>query len=93
MIEPRSTFIEEGSILRILIYLPEIGEEKIRLSLEKHRTQVTLIASGFTMQYKKSISLPCEVRFRKKVFSDGVLEIMLENLSLNPFHNQFESIS
>jgi len=74
--EPETTLLDEGKFLRILTKLPGIAEEKIRIDLEK--TLVTIVASDSRNTYKKVITLPCEVRFSKKRFSDGVLELVLE---------------
>jgi HSP20 family molecular chaperone IbpA len=74
--EPATTLLDEGKHLRILTKLPGIAEEKIRIDLEK--TSVTIVASGTRNTYKKVITIPCEVRFSKKRFSDGVLELILE---------------
>jgi HSP20 family protein len=75
-IEPTTTLLDEGKFLRILIELPGIAEEKIKIDLEKNT--VTILASDTVFQYKKVITIPCEVRFSKKRFSDGVLELTLE---------------
>ena len=77
-IEPATTLIDEGKFLRILTELPGIAEEKIRIDLENSSTSITIVASDTVKQYKKVIVIPCEVRFRKKKFSDGVLELTLE---------------
>jgi HSP20 family molecular chaperone IbpA len=75
-IEPVTTLINEGKFLRIVTELPGIAEEKIKIDLEK--TTVTIVASDTALQYKKVITVSCEVRFCKKRFSDGVLELTLE---------------
>ena len=77
-IEPVTRLIDEGKFLRILTELPGIAEEKIRIDLENSSTSITIVASDTMKQYKKVIVIPCEVRFRKKKFSDGVLELTLE---------------
>jgi HSP20 family molecular chaperone IbpA len=77
--EPATTFIDEGKFLRILAELPGIAEEKIKIDLEK--TTITIVASDTVKQYKKVIEIPCEVRFSKKRFSDGILELSLEKIS------------
>jgi HSP20 family molecular chaperone IbpA len=78
IIEPVTKLYDNGKFLHILTKLPDIGEEKIKIDLENHSTSVTIIASDLGKQYKTSISVPCEVSFSKKRFSDGVLEIILE---------------
>lgn len=77
-IEPAITLFDEGKFLRILTELPGVAEEKIKIDLENSSTSVTIVAMDHTKQYKKVISIPCEVRFSKKRFSDGVLELILE---------------
>jgi HSP20 family molecular chaperone IbpA len=79
--EPSTTVLDEGKFLRILTELPGIAEEKIRIDLENHSTSLTIIASDTTIQYKKVIAIPYEVRFNKKRFSDGVLELILEKIN------------
>jgi len=78
MIEPVTTVIDEGKFLRILTELPGIAEEKIKIDLENHSTSVTIVAVNTMKQFKSVITIPCEVRFSKKLFSDGVLELTLE---------------
>ena len=75
-IEPVTTLFDEEKILRIRSELPGISEEKIRIDLDKN--SVTIWASGTENQYKKVISLPFDVKFSKKRFSEGVLELTLE---------------
>jgi len=77
-IEPATTLIDEGKFLRILTELPGIAEEKIRIDLENSSTSITIVATDTVKEYKKVIVIPCEVRFRKKKFSGGVLELTLE---------------
>ncbi len=78
IIEPATTLIDEGTTFRIITELPGIAEEKIRIDLENQSTLVTIVAVNTVKQYKKVITIPCEVRFSKKRFSDGVLELTLE---------------
>jgi len=82
-IEPATTLIDEGKFLRILTELPGIAEEKIKIDLENQSTSVTIVASDTVFQYKKVITIPCEVRFSKKRFSNGVLELTLEKNKKN----------
>ncbi len=83
IIEPATTLIDEGKILRIITKLPGIAEEKIKIDLENRSTSVTIVATDSVIQYKKVITIPCEVRFCKKRFSDGVLELTLEKNGKN----------
>ena len=73
---PETTVLDEGKFIRILIQLPGIAEEKIRIDLEK--LSVTIIATDTEKQYRKVITLASEVRLSKKRFSNGVLELILE---------------
>lgn len=77
-IEPDTTLFDDGKFLHILTRLPDIAEEKIKIDLENHSTSVTIAASDTDKQYRTSISVPCEVRFSKKRFANGVLELTLE---------------
>jgi HSP20 family molecular chaperone IbpA len=77
-IEPVTTLFDDRKFLRIITELPGIAEEKIRVDLENSSTQLTIIAADTAMQYKKVITIPCDVKFSKKRFSDGVLELTLE---------------
>jgi HSP20 family molecular chaperone IbpA len=78
IIEPKTTVIDEGKFLRILTELPGIEEQKIKIDLENYSTSVTIVAVNTVKQFKKVITIPCEVRFSKKRFSDEVLELTLE---------------
>jgi HSP20 family molecular chaperone IbpA len=75
-LEPAITVLDEGKFLRIIAELPGILEEKIRIDLEK--TSVTIVASDTGKTYKKVITVPCDIRFSKKRFSEGILELILE---------------
>jgi HSP20 family protein len=77
-IEPATTLVDEGKFLRIVTELPGVAEEKIKIDLENDATSITIVASDSVKQYKKVITIPRQVRFSKKRFSDGVLEITLE---------------
>ncbi|HJX56244.1 MAG TPA: hypothetical protein VJ350_05335 [Methanoregula sp.] len=77
-IEPITNLFDEGKFLRIVTELPGISEEKIKIELENISTSLTIIASDTVKQYKKVIAIPHEVRFCKKRFSDGILELTLE---------------
>jgi HSP20 family molecular chaperone IbpA len=77
-IEPATTLVDEGKYLRIVTRLPGIAEERIKIDLEDSPVEVTIVASDTAKHYKKVITIPGEVRFSKKRFSDGVLELVLE---------------
>jgi HSP20 family molecular chaperone IbpA len=83
-IEPVITVIDEGKFLRIIAELPGIAEERIKIDLENHSTSVTIVAVNTVKQFKRVITIPCEVRFTKKRFSDGVLELTLEKTNPAP---------
>jgi HSP20 family molecular chaperone IbpA len=83
-VEPVITVIDEGKFLRIVAELPGIAEEKIKIDLENHSTSVTIVAVNTVSQFKRVITIPCEVRFSKKRFSDGVLELTLEKTNSAP---------
>jgi HSP20 family molecular chaperone IbpA len=76
IMEPVTTLRDEGKFIHISMELPGIGEEKIRIDLDK--TIITIVASDSSRQYKKVIFLPVEVIFARKKFSDGVLFLTLE---------------
>ena len=76
IVEPATTLLDEGKFLHILTELPGVHEEMIRIDVEK--TTVTIAASDAGRQVKKMITLPCEVSFCIKRFSEGVLTLILE---------------
>ena len=77
-IEPVTTVIDEGKFLRIIAELPGMAEEKIKIDLDNHSTSVIIGAVNTVSQFRRVITIPCEVRFSKKRFSDGILEVTLE---------------
>jgi HSP20 family molecular chaperone IbpA len=83
-VEPTTTLHDDGKFFCILTELPGIAEEKIKIDLENHSTSVTIIAADTVIQYKKVIIIPYEVRFSKKRFSNGVLELTLEKTDPAP---------
>jgi HSP20 family molecular chaperone IbpA len=78
VIEPVTTVFDEGEFLRIRTELPGIEEQKITIDLENKSTLVTIVAVNTVRQFKKVITIPCEVRFSKKRFLNGVLDLTLE---------------
>jgi HSP20 family molecular chaperone IbpA len=80
-IEPATTLLDEGKFFRILTELPGIAEERIKIDLETSPATVIIVASDSVKQYKKVIAIPCEVRFSRKRFSGGVLELILEKIT------------
>lgn len=77
-VEPVTTLVDEEKFVRILTELPDVAEEKIRINLENKSSSVTIVAANSSKMYKKVITIPYEVRFFKKRFSDGILELTLE---------------
>jgi len=82
IIEPVTTFIDEGKFFRIRTELPGIEEQKIRIELENNPASVTILAMNTLTQFEKKIPLPYQVRFSTKRFSDGVLELTLEKIRI-----------
>ncbi len=78
IIEPVTTLCNEGKFIHIVSKLPGIAEEKIKIDIDIEKTSVTIIAADTTKMYKKIISLPGDVIFNKKRFSDGELHITME---------------
>jgi len=74
--EPATTLLDGGKFLQISAELPGVHEEMIRIDVEK--TIVTIAASDAGKRVKKMITLPCEVNFCMKRFSEGVLTLTLE---------------
>ncbi|HWQ66818.1 MAG TPA: Hsp20/alpha crystallin family protein [Methanospirillum sp.] len=80
-IEPSTSFLDKAKYLSIIIELPDIEEERIRIDLENQLNLVTIVATNARTHYKKEISLPCEVKLSKKRYADGILELTLEKLN------------
>lgn len=76
ILEPVTSFSDEGKFIHIITELPGIAEEKIRIDLEK--TTITIVASDNCTRYKKVIIFPVEVLFSKKRFSEGELHLTVE---------------
>jgi len=76
VIEPVVNLSDEGNYIRVTAELPGIQEKTIRIDLEKFT--LTLSAMGDGRTYKKELLLPAKMRFGKKRFRNGVLEISLE---------------
>jgi HSP20 family molecular chaperone IbpA len=81
IVEPATTIVDEGTFLRIFTELPDIAEEKIKIDLENHSTSVTVAVSDTVKPYKGVITIPGEVKFSKKRFSNGILELTLEKIT------------
>jgi HSP20 family molecular chaperone IbpA len=78
MIEPVTTLHNEGKFIHIVSKLPGISEEKIKIDIDLEKTTITIVAADTTKIFKKIISLPGDVIFSKKRFSDGELHLTVE---------------
>jgi HSP20 family molecular chaperone IbpA len=78
IIEPVTTFRNEGNLIHIVTKLPGIAEEKIRIDIDLEKTTITIVAADTSKIYKKVITLPGNVVFRNKRFSDGELHLTVE---------------
>jgi copper chaperone CopZ len=67
-IEPVTTLHDEGKLIHIVTKLPGIAEEKIRIDIDLDTSKM----------YKKVITLPGNVVFSNKRFSDGELHLVVE---------------
>ena len=77
IIEPVTTLHNDGKFIYIVSKLPGIAEEKIKIDIDHEKTMITIVAADTTKVYKKIISLPGNVIFSKKRFSDGELSLTL----------------
>ncbi|MFA5294430.1 MAG: hypothetical protein WC382_02815 [Methanoregulaceae archaeon] len=75
-VEPEMDIFDEGNYLRIVTELPGVSEEKIKIDLEQ--TTLIISASERGRDYRKRVSLPCEVTLGKKKYQNGILELILE---------------
>ena len=78
IIEPVTTFRNEGNLIHIVTKLPGIAEEKIRIDIDLEKTTITIVAADTTKMYKKVITLPANAVFSNKRFSDGELYLTVE---------------
>jgi HSP20 family protein len=74
--EPVTDLVDEGEYIRVLVELPGVSEEKIRIDLE--RSVLTISASDDGLTFKKDLAIPGTVRLGEKYFQNGVLEIHLK---------------
>jgi HSP20 family molecular chaperone IbpA len=77
-IEPVTTLHNEGKLIHIVTKLPGIAEEKIRIDIDLEKTTITIVAVDTSKMYKKVITLPGDVVFSNKRFSDGELHLIVE---------------
>jgi HSP20 family molecular chaperone IbpA len=78
LIEPETSLHDEGKLIYIVTKLPGIAEEKIRIDIDLEKTTITIVAADTTKMYKKVITLPGNVVFSNKRFSDGELLLVVE---------------
>ena len=78
IIEPLTTLRNEGKFIHIMTKLPGIVEEKIRVDIDLEKTTITIIAADTSKIFRKVITLPGNVVFSKKQFSDGELHLVME---------------
>jgi len=78
IIEPLTTLRNEGKFIHIMTKLPGIAEEKIRVDIDLEKTRITIVAADTSKIFKKVITLPGNVIFNKKQFSDGELHLIVE---------------
>jgi HSP20 family molecular chaperone IbpA len=67
---------DDDQTIHVIIPLDGIAEEQIRIDLE--RTTLTLFIAKEQRVIKKAIRVPGGMRFFKKVYHDGILEIFLK---------------
>jgi HSP20 family molecular chaperone IbpA len=77
-IEPVTILRDEGKLIHIVTKLPGIPEEKIRIDIDLEKTTITIVAADTQKMYKKVITLPGNVVFSNKRFSDGELHLIVE---------------
>jgi HSP20 family molecular chaperone IbpA len=73
---PPVSITEDNSHITITIGLHGVTEEQVRIELEK--TILTVMVSADGKLLRKVIQVPEGVRFFKKRFSDGILEVFLQ---------------
>jgi len=73
---PPVRITETDRHVSITIVLDDVSEEQIRIDLEKTNLTVTVSADG--EQRSRVIHVPDGVRFFRKKFSNGVLDIYFE---------------
>jgi HSP20 family molecular chaperone IbpA len=77
-VEPVTTLRQDGKFIHIVSKLPGITEEKIKIDIDLEKTTITIVAADTNKVYKKIISLPGDVIFSRKRFSDGELHLTVE---------------
>ena len=75
-IEPITDIFNEGDQLRVVIEMPGITQEKIRIAFDDRALVIS--AKENAKRYKKEISLPWHGKVVKERFQNGILELVLE---------------
>ncbi|MEN6610080.1 MAG: hypothetical protein ABFC24_04500 [Methanoregulaceae archaeon] len=76
ILEPLTDIFDEETFLRIVIELPGVNEEKIRIS--QKGANLTVSASEGGKRYRKTITMPWEGTVAKKRCQNGILELVVE---------------
>lgn len=71
---------DDGRTIHVIVPLNGIAEEQVRFDLEKTKLTLTIIQGEEIV--KKTVQVPRGMRFFKKKFHDGILEIILEKPAL-----------
>jgi len=74
--EPITDIFNEGDQLRVVIEMPGVTREKIRIVLEGRSLEISAKESG--KRYKKEIPLPWPGKIAKERYQNGILELVLE---------------
>ena len=76
MIEPITDIFNEGDQLRVVIEMPGLTKEKIRIVFEDQALVISAKEGG--KRYKKEITLPWHGKIAKERYQNGILELVLE---------------
>ncbi|HPM62515.1 MAG TPA: hypothetical protein PK955_08565 [Methanoregulaceae archaeon] len=80
VLDPPVQITEESRRIRVIVGLPGVAEEQIRIDHREKNLVVTIHDRGTVL--KKEIVIPPAERIVKRRFFDGVLEISLEKSRL-----------
>jgi HSP20 family molecular chaperone IbpA len=75
-IEPITDIFNEGDQLRVVIEMPGVTQEKIRIVFDDR--SLVISAKENAKRYKKEITLPWHGKVVKERFQNGILELVLE---------------
>jgi HSP20 family protein len=73
IIEPLVDIFDETNYIRVIVELPGVSEEDIRVEVEKRK--IILDATSKERKYRKTIELSCDVKDIKKRYKNGILEL------------------